>query len=231
MSGKVKRAKQRMAEARKSRRLILAGARAGRIVHSEVRTLPPELQQLAEQMLTEGASFEDVAAALEERGGEGVTLRALEDFVRSNAELHRQRIRLQLDFATRLKNDLDGSNPVAAEILDSLILTGLVAMSRQRNHELARAIEERTERENLQLRQQKLRLQAQKQSEQNSGGEARQAKADMVLLNLKKALNLLDSVKKETKLDNETYQKIREIYGLVRAPLAVDSEREKSAEG
>ena len=74
-----------------------------RIVHANVTDLPADLRQVVEQMLRDGATFEDVVDAVEERGRDRVSLVAVENYFRSNLVLQHDRARRQLATAAALK--------------------------------------------------------------------------------------------------------------------------------
>ncbi len=206
---------------------------AMRIAHSAVSELPVELQELVKQLLIEGATFEDVVEAVNERGAEGVTLEAVEHFSRSDPGLQQQRVQWQLDTAKLLKQASDDPGSLEGQLLEAIILTGLMRVTRQgTNFDLPHAMRQRIEQENLYLKNQLLRLKVQKSVQEKSYKWARTraevAKAEAVESQLQKLLRALEGVQKNKKLDAQTFEKIKEIYGLIKAPLVIATNPENS---
>jgi hypothetical protein len=211
--------------------------RPERKIRSDVSELPAELKELVEQMLVEGATFDETVEAVNERRGECVTLQAVKNFFRSNLGLQQQRIQKLVVTAEELKKAVGATDPDSPEgqLLGAIILTGVMQISREgANFDLRYAARERLARENLQLQQQKLLLQ-QRKAETARGYElararATIAKAELLELQIRKLRKLFGTVNKKRKLDQKTYERIEEVYGLLRAPLLVEREGENSEE-
>ncbi len=215
----------------------LEGEQPERKMHSDVSELPAELKELVEQMLVEGATFDETVEAVNERGGEYVTLAAVKNFFRSNLGLQQQRIQKLVATAEELKKAVGATDPDSPEgqLLGAIILTGVMQISREgANFDLRYAVRERLARENLHLQQQKLLLQTRKEvAEQDyrlAKAHATIAKAELLELQVRKLKKLFKTVDKNRKLDKKTYERIQEVYGLLRAPLLVEREAENSEE-
>ena len=196
-----------------------------RTIHVTVAELPADLRQLVEQMLTDGATFEDVVDAVAERGGDGVTLGAVENFFRGNLTLQQERVRRQVATAQALKKAVGRSGSGQARLAEAALLTGLMRLSRKGSElNLKDAMRERIERENLSLKRQLLRLRVRKAVQDQEFARAH-FRADLAKWQLSKARiadlrRTLETEGKQAKLGPETMQKIQEIYGLVISPPA-----------
>ncbi len=93
--------------------------------------LPEKLRRLMRKMLREGASFEDTAEAINERTDEAVSLKAVQEFFRSNPRVQQERIRHQLAAAQELKRALKHPRSAQAELAEAALFTGLMALSRR----------------------------------------------------------------------------------------------------
>jgi hypothetical protein len=193
-------------------------------LHTDVSTLPAELRALLEQLLIEGATFEDTVEAINERGGDRVTLKAVESFFRSNLPLQQQRIRRQLKTAQALKKALGNPRSGQAQIADAVLLTGLMRVTRHGSQfSFQDAMDEGYKRENLELKQQLVRLRSQKLSLERRIAFARirteLAKWKVAQVKFWEFKRSLESDGSERKLGPETLQKIQEIYGLISQPI------------
>jgi hypothetical protein len=196
-----------------------------RTVHANVAELPADLRRLVEQMLTNGATFEDVVDAVAERGGPGVSLSAVENFFRGNLALQQERVRRQVATAQALKKALGGSGSGQARLAEAALLTGLLRLSRKGSElNLKDAMRERIECENLGLKRQLLRLRVRKavQDQQFARAHIRAelAKWQLTKSRIAELRRTLETGGKKANLGPETMQKIQEIYGLVISPPA-----------
>jgi len=196
-----------------------------RTIHADVANLPADLRHLVEQMLVDGATFEDVVEAVDARGGDGITLSAVENFFRGNLALQQERVRRQVETAQALKKALGKSGSSQARLAEAALLTGLLRLSRKGSEINFRDVmRARAERSNLHLKQQLLRLQVRKAVQDHELNRAR-IRAEQARWRLTKAriIELRRSLQTEGKpagLSPETLQKIQEIYGLVTLPTA-----------
>ncbi len=212
-----------------------AGKDTPRILCSDVSELPVESQELVKQLLIEGATFEDVVEAVNERGTEDVSLQAVEHFFRSDPGLQQQRIQWTINTLKSLKQAAGNPGSLEADLLDAIILTGLMRVTRQgANFDLRHALLEKLRRDNLHLERQVFNLKAQMSVQEKSYMEARTraalAKAELIQVQLQKLLQALQGMQKTKKIDAQTLEKIREIYGLIKAPLFVERGTENPAE-
>jgi len=195
-----------------------------RPVYSDVSELPADLQRLVERMLVEGATFEDAVDAVNERGREAITLQAVENFFRSNLPLQQQRIGRLIETAKALRKALGRPRSGMADLADALIMTGLMRVSRRgANFDLPHAMRARTERETLHLKQQLLRLKARRAVQEGTIMRARtdleRAKLKLLKGRIIELYRFLDTGRNRNEVNGETYQRIREIYGIAKEPI------------
>jgi len=61
----------------------------GRTIKNEVGQLSPDLRKLVQKMLVEGSTFEDIVEAVNERGENGITLHAVQNYFQGNLEIQK----------------------------------------------------------------------------------------------------------------------------------------------
>jgi hypothetical protein len=196
-----------------------------RPLHTDVAQLPADLRQLVEQMLADGATFEDVVEAVAARGGAGVTLAAVETFFRGNLALQQERVRRQVEAARALKKALGNSGSSQARLAEAALLTGLMRLNRKGSEISFRDVmRARAERSNLHLKQQLLRLKVRKAVQDREWNRARlraeRARWRLTKLRIVELQRALQTEGKPTGISPEILQKIQEIYGLVTLPTA-----------
>jgi hypothetical protein len=203
--------------------------------YREVSQLAAELQELIKRMLIEGATIEDAVEAVNERGGESITLQAVQSFFRSNRGLQKQRVEWQLGNAQVLKEALVDAGSTMEEYAECVLMTGLERLRRAEaiittNDTLKRRFEqenlklkERLENENLQLKKQHQRLKNKQAKAQDDYYLQRVRTETMrhkkVKLELDKIKDGLRAASRGAKLDAQTVKKIQEIYGIVSEPI------------
>jgi hypothetical protein len=197
--------------------------------HSELRPLndftelAAELRELAERMLIEGATFEDVQEALNERGAP-VTLQAVQNFFRGNLDVQKRRIEFQLERARILKEAFAFPESAEAQLANAAILTGLQRLSRRgADFSVKDSVRARLECENLTLKRSLAQLKIDRELEDR---RLRKTKLHSELIKWQLARVKLQQLRrdlmreKKTKgLGPEALEKIQEIYGLLRIPV------------
>jgi hypothetical protein len=101
------------------------------MLRTQVFDLSADMKGLVERMLGQGVSFEDVAAALNQRGYAGISVDAVEVFFRANPRVQRERIHFQLATAQALKQALLDPESEQGELADAALFTGLVDLARR----------------------------------------------------------------------------------------------------
>ncbi len=91
--------------------------------------IPAKLQRRAGRLLAAGASFEETQGELRRRGAEQVSLKAVQDFFRSNPELHRERIERRRQAMEELKQALNDPDSQRRSLAEAALLTGLAELT------------------------------------------------------------------------------------------------------
>ncbi|MBZ5565881.1 MAG: hypothetical protein LAP13_26110 [Acidobacteriia bacterium] len=187
----------------------------------DVSKLPAEMRTLVDEMLVDGATFEDVAEAVQERGGIRLALRAVQRYFRSNPALQQQRIKHQLETAQALKEAVGNPESAQKDLVDAVLLTGLMRVNR-RDVELTaqNAVVDHYRRQNLRIRenQNRIRMQKLRLDKQyiNSRLETEKNKQDAIKAKLAEMQLLMETRNGRKELGAEALKKIQEIYGLIR---------------
>src|SRR5579875_2546148 len=198
-----------------------AGRRASAV--NDAGQLPANMRELAERMLVEGATFEDVQDSLNERGVP-VTLQAVQNLYRSNLELQKRRIQFQVERAQALKEALANPGSVDAELAYAAMLTGLQRLERKDGGLTLRdAIRSTLERRNIQLRRKLLNMQIEREMEERRFRKTRlHAEIAKLHLTRTKLAQLQEELKRQkggATLGRTAMEKIQEIYGLLQIPV------------
>ncbi len=190
---------------------------------NDVAQLPAELGQLAERMLIEGATFEDVCEAVNERGVP-VTLQAIQNFYRGDLGLQKRRIEFQLERAQVLTKALSDPDSADAQLAHAAMLTGLQSLQRKdAGMSLRDAVRSTLERRNIMLKRDLLRMRIAREEEEK---RFRKTRLHAELLKLRLTRTKLGQLQREMQrqgknatLGPETMEKIQEIYGLLQIPV------------
>jgi Bacteriophage Mu, Gp27 len=190
---------------------------------SEVAKLPPELRELAERMLVEGATFEDVCESVNERGVP-LTLQAVQNRYRSDLELQKRRIEFQAERARALTGALGDPDSSDAQLAYAAMLTGLQSLTRKDGSlTLKDAVKATLERRNIMLKRDLLRMRIEREEEDK---RFRKTRRYAEILKLRMTRTRLAQLQRELKkhensstLGRVAMEKIQEIYGLLQIPV------------
>ena len=190
---------------------------------SDAAQLPDELRELAERLLVEGATFEDVCESVNERGAP-VTLQAIQNLYRGNLELQRRRIEFQVERARVLTEALADPDSADAQLAHAAMLTGLQSLSRKDGGiSLRDAVKATLERRNILLKRDLLRMRIAREVEDKRFRKTRlHAEILKMRLTREKLLQLQRELKKpenSSTLGPVAMEKIQEIYGLLQIPV------------
>jgi hypothetical protein len=195
--------------------------------------LPESIQDEANNLFVEGATFEDITEFINEthtpesRDGEsdgppaGITLSGVERYYRMNLELQTQRIKRLQERGQALKQALAGDPSSAeAELADAILLTGIMGLDRSGARFRVRdANQAFASRESMRLKQESFKVETLDAEARRRNIEARTATETRKLEQLGHKIQELErAMERESsspQLGPETMQKIREIYGLV----------------
>lgn len=196
-----------------------AGARPDRERATDVAALDAALQELVREMLVEGATFEDVAEAVDERPGPGVTLGAVKHYFRSRLDVQQERVRRQVEVAQALKAAIGDPETAEGKLAEALLLAGLQAVNRQGALVSVKDAErDRLLRENLRVDQRLLRHRERESLRRQKLLEKRlEYEIQRIRMMRQKLGKVQDSVRADRdgmKLSHEAYRQIQEIYGL-----------------
>lgn len=207
---------------------------------STVEALAPGDLDLVKHMLIEGSTYEDVLEALERRGGRTVTQQALERFFRSSLEVQKGRVRRQLEVVRELKASMGEPEQGQSDMFDAIILTGLMRLNRGDPEIDAQvALHEKAIQKNYDLKRENLRLKNRQEIREAEISKARlrseaararaeEARADLLEAKCRGLLESLGEVKQTRQLAPETYQQIKELYGILQTPVALEPGEENS---
>jgi hypothetical protein len=190
---------------------------------SDAAQLPDALRELAERLLVEGATFEDVCESVNERGAP-VTLQAIQNLYRGNLELQRRRIEFQVERARVLTEALADPDSADAQLAHAAMLTGLQSLSRKDGGiSLKDAVKATLERRNILLKRDLLRMRIAREEEDKRFRKTR-LHAEFLKLRLTrgKLVQLQRELKKpenSSTLGPVAMEKIQEIYGLLQIPV------------
>ena len=190
---------------------------------NDVANLPAALRELVERMLVEGATFEDVCEAMNERGAPA-TLQAIQNLYRGDLNLQKRRIEFQLERAQVLTAALADPDSADAQLAHAAMLTGLQSLQRKDGGmSLRDAVKGTLERRNILLKRDLLRMRIAREVEEKRFRKTR-LHAELLKLQLTKTKlgQLQREMKKQGKnptLGPEAMEKIQEIYGLLRIPV------------
>jgi hypothetical protein len=190
---------------------------------NDTANLPAELRELAERMLVEGATFEDVHESVNERGVP-VTLQAVQNLYRGDLELQKRRIEYQVERAQTLTAALADPDSADAQLAHAAMLTGLQSLQRKdTSMSLRDAVRSTLERRNILLKRDLLRMRIAREEEEKRFRKTR-LHAEILKLRLTRTKlgQLQREIQKQGKnptLGPEAMEKIQEIYGLLQIPV------------
>jgi hypothetical protein len=202
---------------------IASGAAAPARPVSDAAQLPDELRALAERLLVEGATFEDVCESVNERGAP-ITLQAIQNLYRGNLELQKRRIEFQVERARMLTEALADPDSADAQLAHAAMLTGLQSLSRKDGGiSLKDAVKATLERRNILLKRDLLRMRIAREVEDKRFRKTRlHAEILKMRLTREKLLQLQRELRKpenSSTLGPVAMEKIQEIYGLLQIPV------------
>jgi hypothetical protein len=202
-----------------------SGGAEGRTIKNEVGDLSPDLQSLIRKMLVEGSTFENIVEAIDERGGDGITLNAVQNYFQGDLEIQKMRVRHAIESAEALLSTV-GKDPRSAEarLARATFLTGYSRVHRDSASITPRDAERvRMDRENLTLKHQILIMRRKKAAQDLDYSRAR---TRLILLTQGKLQEEILKLQREVKahragdpIGPEMLQRIQQLYGLACQPL------------
>src|SRR5690348_7019555 len=201
---------------------------------SDVAKLPAELRELAERMLVEGATFEDIYDAVNDRGVP-LTLQAVQNLYRGSLELQKRRIVFQAERARALAEALGDPESTDAQLAYAAMLTGLQSLNRKDGSiSVKDAVKGSMERRNLLMKRDLLRMQIEREEQEKRFRRMRiyteMLKVRLMRTKLVQLRRELAKPENSSALGRVAMEKIQEIYGLLEIPTVpgeADLEREE----
>jgi hypothetical protein len=201
---------------------------------SNAENLDPEQRKLVSQMLVDGATFEDVVEVFNERGGDGITLNAVQAYFQGSRGIQTKRVHRLIENAETLLASVD-KDPESAEarLARATFLTGYSRVHRNASLITPKEAERsRMERENLSLKHQVLIIQRKKAALDLDYSRAR---TRLILLTQGKLQEEILKLQQEVKahrpgapMGPEMLQRIQQIYGLACQPLLSEESADAS---
>jgi hypothetical protein len=215
-----------------SENTVVAG---GRTFKTNVENLDGNLKELVSKMLTEGSTFEDVVETVSERGGECITLNAVQNYFQGHLDIQAKRVRHLINSAEALLATV-GKSPKSAEaqLARATFLTGYLRVRRDASLITPKDAEHaRMERENLSLKRKVLVMQKEKAVQELRYSHAR---TRLILLSQEKLREEVLKLQQEAKgqgagepMGPEMLQRIQQLYGLACQPLLCEEGANASA--
>jgi hypothetical protein len=194
-------------------------------VANDYMQLKPELKTLVNKLLKEGATFEDVVEAVDERDDQRITLNAVKSYFQGSRMLQTQRARRQVEDAEALLEALD-KDPRSAEarLARASLMTGYAKVNRKASVVSPReAARYRMECENLNLKHQILMMTKKKAKQDLECSIARTNLIKATGIKLQQEVELLghrlEAHRPGDPIGSDILQKVQQLYGLVRQPL------------
>jgi len=184
---------------------------------TDVSQLPDDLRQLATDMLVQGATYEDVFEAVNERGKDKITLPAVRNYFRSDLKIQADRIKHRLQVVRILKAALgDDADSGQKDLAEAALVVGLMGLERKNaQFDMQDAVREHGHRETFRLKTRKATLDEQVVETRL---QTEQAKLQLIQHKVEELERALNKANKGQGLGPEAWQKIREIYGLISEP-------------
>jgi hypothetical protein len=165
-----------------------------------------------------------VVETLGESGQVRITLQAVKNYFRGNLEVQKERVARQIANAEELLGTIGHPETAEGQLARAAFLAGYMGLDRDKARLGPRDAEfNRLQRANLALRKRYLILKQQRSVQEKQERNVRIGKElarwRLVRAQIKKIREGLKSACENRVLDEETHQKIREIYGLVSQPI------------
>ena len=90
--------------------------------------IPARLQRRARRLLAAGATFEETLSELHGRGAEQLTVKAVQEFFRSDPEVQLERVERRRQAAEELKKALIGPDSLHRNLAEAALFTGLASL-------------------------------------------------------------------------------------------------------
>jgi hypothetical protein len=196
-----------------------------RITRTDVKALGPELEKLVSTMLGEGSTVEDVVEAINERGGDRITLQAVQNYFQGNPKLQAQRVHNIVAGSDELLATIDKDPESAlAQLARATFMTGYLRLHREAALITPKDAEHaRLERLTQSLKRQLLVVQ---KGRAVLALKLMRAQTQLILLNQEKVREEIWKLQQQAKahrpgepMGPEMLERIQQLYGLASQPL------------
>ncbi len=176
-----------------------------------------------DELLAEGATFEDVTITASNELGIGVNQLAVENYFHRNIELQARRVRRMVEKADHLRAAIGDPESAEGKLAQATLFTGLMGLTQKSTAidlEDVHILRLRREKLDLECRIQQMREKESSERRRRDRAETAYtiAKCDRAKFELRKMRDVLRTLKRGDKLDTETLNQIREIYGIIQQP-------------
>jgi hypothetical protein len=211
----------------------------GREPEPPAELIPEQWRGFIEEMLVSGLAVEDIAEIARGKAGLEIAESAILAHFRTHPELQKRRAEATIQGVEDLKKALGspGSDHAMAQLANSALMIGYMGLTRARANSLTIKDAEmiRLERENLKLKHRVLKMREIQHARSNELHARKlryeDIKYETAVQKLAKLKRELKALMNEGKLETETLEKIKEIYGIVKLPfLDENSEAELRAQ-
>ena len=199
------------------------GAEAPVQVIKKVGDIPEGLLKFIDDLLEDGATFEDVVETLQEERQTQMSLRVVSGYFRANLNLQKRRVLRQVEKARELKKSLGDPESEEASLADAVFMTGYMGLTRKGAEIKLKDIESiRLSKENLRLRNQVLRQKDQQNRQQKTyrhlRAEVEKSKLEFYKLKTAALKRAMAAEEGQNQLGPQTKRAIEEIYGVASIP-------------
>jgi hypothetical protein len=180
-----------------------------------------------DELLREGATISDVVGTLNGDGGEAISDLAVENYFRSNLDLQKRRVQRMVEKLEELKKSMGNPETAEGRLAEAALFTGLMGLARSPMYADLEDVQTlRLKRDKLDLERTILQFKEKEGRERVRQMKAQTAytiaKCERAKFELNKMADLVRNLKRGDRLDGETLNRIREIYGIIRQPFIPD---------
>jgi hypothetical protein len=204
-------------------------------VRVELDGFDPARLKKIDELLIEGATFADVVRTVNSEPGETIGELAVENYFRTNLELQKRRVCRMVEKMEALKASLGNRDAAEGKLAEAVLFTGLMGLTRNPMYADLEDVQTlRLKRDKLELERSLLVMKDKEARERVRQMKAQTsytiAKCEQARFELRKMEGLLRTLKRGDRLDAQTLNQIREIYGIIKQPYIVQNPEETPAQ-
>ncbi len=192
-------------------------------IRTDLEGYDPALLKKIDNLLIEGATFDEVVQTMKGEPGDTISTLAVENYFRSNLDLQKERVRRMVAKLEELKAAIGNPETAEGKLAEASLFTGLMGLTRSPMYaDLENVHTLRLKHEKLELERTILQMREKEAEDRHRLAHAQTAyviaKSEKAKFELRKMRDLLCTLKRGDRLDAETLNRIREIYGIIRQP-------------